>query len=88
MAKISDVFDLQMGKTPSRANEEYWMDGDNQWVSIGDLSGYEKYVEDTKEKITNLAVAESGIKAVPADTVIMSCRQVDVFCGRLSGAAL
>ena len=72
MAKISDVFDLQMGKTPSRANEEYWMDGDNQWVSIGDLSGYEKYVEDTKEKITNLAVAESGIKAVPADTVIMS----------------
>lgn len=72
IAKISDVFNLQMGKTPSRANEEYWMDGDNQWVSIGDLSGYEKYVEDTKEKITNLAVAESGIKAVPADTVIMS----------------
>ena len=72
MAKISDVFDLQMGKTPARANEEYWIDGANKWVSIGDLSGYEKYVEDTKEKITNLAVAESGIKAVPSDTVIMS----------------
>ena len=72
MAKISDVFDLQMGKTPARANEEYWIDGDNKWVSIGDLSGYEKYVEDTKEKITNLAVKESGIKAVPSDTVIMS----------------
>lgn len=72
MAKISEVFDLQMGKTPARANEEYWMDGANKWVSIGDLSGYEKYVEDTKEKITDLAVAESGIKAVPSDTVIMS----------------
>ena len=72
MAKISEVFDLQMGKTPARANEEYWIDGANKWVSIGDLSGYEKYVEDTKEKITDLAVAESGIKAVPSDTVIMS----------------
>ena len=72
MARISDVFDLQMGKTPARANAEYWMDGANKWVSIGDLSGYEKYVEDTKEKITDLAVAESGIKAVPSDTVIMS----------------
>lgn len=72
MAKISDVFDLQMGKTPARANAEYWMDGANKWVSIADLSGYEKYVEDTKEKITDLAVTESGIKAVPSHTVIMS----------------
>lgn len=72
MAKISEVFDLQMGKTPARANEEYWINGATKWVSIGDLSGYEKYVEDTKEKITDLAVAESGIKAVPSDTVIMS----------------
>ena len=72
MAKISDVFDLQMGKTPARAKEKYWIDGANKWVSIGDLSGYEKYVEDTKERITDLAVAESGIKVVPSDTVIMS----------------
>ena len=72
MAKLGDVFNLQMGKTPSRANTEYWASGTNAWVSIADLSSYEKYVEDTKEKITDLAVQESGIKLVPADTVIMS----------------
>ena len=72
MAKISEVFDLQMGKTPARANEEYWIDGANKWVSIGDLSGYEKYVEDTKEKITDEAIRNSNVKLVPAGTTLLS----------------
>lgn len=72
MARLGDVFNLQMGKTPARANATYWTNGTNAWVSIADLSGYEKYVGDTKEQITDLAVQESGIKAVPADTIIMS----------------
>ena len=70
--KLSDVFELQMGKTPSRANNSYWFNGNNSWVSIADLSTCEKYVENTKEAITDIAVLESGIKSVPADTVIMS----------------
>ena len=72
MAKLSEIFILQMGKTPARAKEEYWNNGDNNWVSISDLSTYDKYVGDTKETISNLAVKDSGIKSVPADTVIMS----------------
>jgi type I restriction enzyme S subunit len=72
MAKLSDIFDLQMGKTPARANSDYWNNGTNSWVSIADLSSYEKYVGETKEKITDIAILESGIKAVPPNTVIMS----------------
>ena len=72
MAKLSEVFTLQMGKTPARAREEYWNTGDNAWVSIADLSTFEKYVGHTKETISDLAVKDSGIKPVPADTVIMS----------------
>lgn len=72
MIKISDAFTLQMGKTPARVNEEYWNDGSNPWVSIADLSSYNKYVTGTKETITDLGVAKSGIKVVPANTVIMS----------------
>ena len=72
MAKLGDIFTLQMGKTPARAKEEYWNNGDNNWVSISDLSTYSKYVGETKETISDLAVKESGIKPAPADTVIMS----------------
>lgn len=72
MARLDEIFDLQMGKTPARANSDYWVDGTNSWVSIADLSRYEKYVENTKEQITDKAIQESGIKIVPSNTVIMS----------------
>ena len=72
MPKLSEIFTLQMGKTPTRAKNEYWNNGDNDWVSISDLSTYDKYVGETKETISDLAVMESGIKPAPADTVIMS----------------
>ena len=72
MARLDEIFDLQMGNTPSRNNADYWTDGQYDWVSIADLGSYQKYVEDTKERISALAVQESGIKSVPANTVIMS----------------
>lgn len=72
MARLDEIFDLQMGKTPSRNNADYWTDGQYDWVSIADLGSYQKYVEDTKERISALAVQESGIKSVPTNTVIMS----------------
>jgi len=69
---LGDVFNLQMGKTPAREKNEYWNNGDNPWVSIADLSSYDKYVAETKETISDLGVSKSGIKLVPANTVLMS----------------
>lgn len=70
--KLSDVFDLQMGKTPSRDIKEYWQDGEYEWISIADLTKSGKYICETKEKISQLAVEESGIRRIPSNTVIMS----------------
>ena len=72
MVKLSDAFELQMGKTPSRDNLNYWTDGRNKWVSIADIGKAGKYIYKTKECITDKAVSESGIKVVPAKTVVMS----------------
>lgn len=72
MARLGEIFDLQMGKTPSRNNLDYWNDGKYNWISIADLGTYQKYTDETKEKISELAVHDSGIKSVPANTVIMS----------------
>ena len=70
--KLKDIFDLQMGKTPSRDNQEYWNTGDNKWISIADLSKAGKYICNTKEHLSNKAINESGIKLIPANTVVMS----------------
>ena len=47
--KLSDIFDLQMGKTPDRHNSKYWVDGENPWISIADLSSNGKFLKKTKE---------------------------------------
>ena len=70
--KLKDIFDLQMGKTPSRNKADYWNTKDYKWISIADLSKAEKYISETKEYLSESAVEESGIKIIPANTVVMS----------------
>lgn len=69
--KISDIFDLQMGKTPSRDEQSFWNSNDYKWIAISDLDDC-KYIENTSEYISSQAVKNTGIKIVPKNTVIMS----------------
>ena len=70
--KLEELFDLQMGKTPSRDNPEYWNSKDCKWISIGDLSKCGKYIKETKEFLSDKAIEESGISLIPTNTVVMS----------------
>lgn len=70
--KLKDIFDLQMGKTPSRNKLDYWNTEDYKWISIADLTKTGKYISKTKEYLSEKAVKESQIKVIPANTVIMS----------------
>ena len=70
--KLKEIFDLEMGKTPSRNNADYWNTKDYKWISIADLTKAGKYISDTKEYLSENAIRESGIKVIPPNTVIMS----------------
>ncbi|MBA2653100.1 MAG: restriction endonuclease subunit S [Tatlockia sp.] len=70
LVKLSDVCLISIGKTPLRANSNYWGKG-NPWLSIRDMSqGIKLY--NTKEEITELGVKESNIKLVSKGTVLFS----------------
>ena len=69
---LEELFDLQMGKTPSRNTLEYWNTEDNKWIAIGDLSKCGKYICETKEYLSDQAVVDSGISLIPQNTVVMS----------------
>lgn len=44
--KCNEVFDLFMGKTPSRKDSSLWNDGSHPWVSISDMTGkYISYIQ-------------------------------------------
>ena len=70
--KLEGVFDLQMGKTPSRDRADYWNTNDFKWISIADLTKSDKFISETKEYLSDVAVKESGISLIPSGTVIMS----------------
>jgi len=66
---MSEVFDLQMGKTPDRKTPSYF-GGNNVWVSIRDIVG--KEIGESNEHITDTAVTTTNIRKVKKGTVIMS----------------
>ncbi len=68
--KITEVCEIQVGKTPSRSNPSYWGDG-YPWLSIADMSKGQ-LLEKTKETITEKAVKECNCKLIPIGTVLFS----------------
>lgn len=66
---ITDVCDIQIGRTPKRSENKYWGQG-NTWVSIADMNN--KYIAESKEEVNDLAVKEYNMKIIPKNTVIMS----------------
>lgn len=72
LKKLSDLFSFQLGKTPSRYNNEYWNKKGHKWISVADMGNYHRFTGDTSEFITDKAIIDTGIKPVPAGTVIMS----------------
>lgn len=67
--KLENLAKIQIGKTPKRAEPEYWGKG-FPWVSISDLQS--EVIENTKEEITEKAIKECGCKLIPKGTLIMS----------------
>ena len=70
--RMDEIFELQMGKTPSRGKQEYWVSKGHKWISIADLSKCGKYISETKEYLSDEAVNKSGISLIPANTVLLS----------------
>lgn len=68
--RFDEVFDLSLGRTPSRGVGAYW-GGTHTWVSIADMS-CGKYISKSKEYITDKALLDTGIPIVKKGTVIMS----------------
>jgi type I restriction enzyme S subunit len=52
--KLNRIFQINTGFTPSTGNNEFYDNGEHDWITIRDLKG--KYVSESKTKLTDLAV--------------------------------
>jgi type I restriction enzyme S subunit len=73
IAPLGKLCDIAIGGTPSRDVVRYWAsEGDDgePWVAISDMD--RRILFETKERISAAGIANSNVKRVPANTVLMS----------------
>ena len=66
---LGKVCEIKIGGTPSRYTPSYFK-GDNPWVSIAEMKG--QIITNTKEKISDEAIANSNVKLIPKGTTLVS----------------
>jgi type I restriction-modification system DNA methylase subunit/restriction endonuclease S subunit len=66
---MGTAVEVLIGGTPARENRAFY-EGSNPWVSIAEMRG--QVITDTKEKITDAAVAKSNVKLIPKGTTLLS----------------
>ena len=68
--KLGNTFQVFVGSTPSRSKPEYWENGENNWVSSGEVKF--SSIFHTKEKITNEGLNNTSTSVHPVGTVMLA----------------
>lgn len=76
VANIRKFATMKTGHTPSRGVPEYWENCTIPWFTLGDVwqlrDGSRKRLGDTRERISELGLANSAAELLPAGTVVLS----------------
>lgn len=62
----------QGGVTPSKANMDYWHDGDIPWLASMDVS--DESTDGIRGRVTRMALNETSLKLIPAPSVVVVVR--------------
>lgn len=87
---IRTVAKLESGHTPSRSRPDYWENCDVPWFTLADVWQIREgadYVFQTKESVSEVGLANSSARLLPAGTVILS-RTASVGFSAIMGLAM
>lgn len=69
MVRLGEIFDIEVGSTPSRRKPDYW-NGSINWVSSGEVKFCR--INRTNETITELGLACSSTNLQPTGTILLA----------------
>ena len=74
LGKVSDFFDISIGRTPPRKSEECFSHdlSDVKWLSIKDMKAGRVFAFDSSERLTGLGVEKTKIHVSPPGTIFLS----------------
>src|SRR5699024_5551848 len=67
---IGEFAQTSSGGTPKRGNKEFYKNGNINWFKTGELGS--KYIYESEEKITEIALEKSSAKLFPKDTLLVA----------------
>ena len=74
LARLGDVAEVVGGSTPSRSQPDFW-GGEIPWVVPSELTGLpSRYLDATKESITETGMRVAGLRLIPAGSVLLTSR--------------
>lgn len=68
--KIGEIAEIKTGGTPSKDNQDYWINGNIPWMVSGDVN--KKIIKKVDGRITELGMEKSAAKLMPPKTVMMA----------------
>ena len=73
---LEKIADVSGGGTPSRAEEDFWVNGTIYWATPSDITAISNsnYIDDTKEKITEKGLLNSSTKLLPIGSILLTSR--------------
>ena len=69
-SKIGEIFQVTSGSTPLRSDNRFFENADIAWVKTTDLNN--GLIEQTEEKISQIALKETSVKILPKGTVFVA----------------
>ena len=76
--KLLEIARLESGHTPRKSNDEYWDNGDVNWISLQDIRAADgTIINDTKFKPNLNGIKNSSARLLPKGTVCF-CRDISV----------
>lgn len=72
--RADTFFEITIGKTPPRAETQWFTDGKNgiPWLSISDMGSAYTYAYETAEGLNGEAIERHNVKVVPEGTILLS----------------
>lgn len=81
MVELGELASIMGGGTPSKQVDEYWVNGNIDWVSCSDFTSNSMYLSDSIRKITKEGLKNSSSNLIEKDTLILVTR---VSLGKLA----
>lgn len=72
--KLGDEFDITIGRTPPRIEQEWFSDTPTgkKWISIKDMGNSGVFIFNTSEYLTDEAISKFNIPIIPENTTLLS----------------